>query len=277
MKHFSRATGQSLPKEAKAAYDIIARELGGSVVGGYLFGSALVGGLRPNSDVDVLAIVSQPPNEQARRRLVEALMRVSGSPANDGSPRPLEVTLLCRQSLVPWRYPPRSELVYGEWLRDEFARGRIPPAADDPDLAVVLATARQASFALHGPELAELIEPVPEADLRRAIVDSLPGLIEGLRGDERNVLLTLARMWMTLETGEITPKDVAAAWALERLPAELQAEMALARRAYLGGNSLEGNGLEGSCDDWSQRMPQVEALVGFLRRAIACSTTGELG
>lgn len=256
---FSPQTDRPLPKEAKAACDILARELGESMIGVYLFGSALKGGLRPNSDVDVLAIVDQPPEEQACRRLVEALMRVSGSPANDGSPRPLEVTLLCRQALVPWRYPPRSELVYGEWLREEFEQGRIPPAAADPDLVVVLATARQASLALCGPELAELIAPIPEADLRRAIVDSLPALTDGLRGDERNVLLTLARMWMTLETGEIVPKDVAAAWALERLPQEFQAEMVLARHAYLAGGD----------EDWAPRMAQVEALAAFLQRAIA--------
>lgn len=40
--------------------------------------------------------------------------------------------------------------------------------------------------------------------------------------------------------------------------------MALARRAYLEGSSLEGGG-----DDWTQRMPQVEALAGFMQRAIA--------
>jgi aminoglycoside 9-adenylyltransferase len=218
-------------------------------------------------------IVSQPPDEQVRRRLVEALMAVSGSPADDGSPRPLEVTLLSRQALVTWRYPPRSELVYGEWLREEFEQGRIPSAAADPDLAIVLATARQASLSLYGPQLSELIERVPETDLRRAIVDSLPGLIDGLQGDERNVLLTLARMWMTVETGDIAPKDVAADWALERLSPEHQAVMSLARRAYLEGNRLEGNRLEGSRleggdDDWAQRMPQVEALAAFLRQAI---------
>nr|WP_240457625.1 aminoglycoside adenylyltransferase family protein [Halomonas socia] len=229
------------------------------MVGVYLFGSALAGGLRPNSDVDVLAIISQPLDEWVRRRIVEALMAVSGNPADDGSPRPLEVTLLCRRALVPWRYPPRSELVYGEWLRDEFEQGHIPSAAADPDLAVVLTTARQQSLALCGPELAELIAPIPEADLRRAIVESLPGLVDGLEGDERNVLLTLARMWMTLETGEIASKDVAAGWALERLPPEHRDALALARRAYL----------EGGNDDWTQRIPQVEALAGFMQRAIA--------
>ncbi|MBD3897242.1 DUF4111 domain-containing protein [Halomonas sp. ML-15] len=254
----SRASGQPLPTEAKSAFDIIVRELGESVVGVYLFGSALSGGLRPNSDVDLLVIVSDPPDELARRRLVEALMTVSGGPEDDDTPRPLEVTLLCRRELALWQYPPRSELVYGEWLREEFEQGRIPPTAADPDLAVVLATARQASLPLCGPELTELVAPIPEADLRRAMLDSLPGLVEGLQGDERNVLLTLARMWMTLETGEIAPKDVAAAWALERLPQEFQAEMSLARWGYLAGDG----------DDWTQHMPQLEALVEFLRRAI---------
>ncbi|MGQ4878591.1 aminoglycoside adenylyltransferase family protein [Billgrantia sp. LNSP4103-1] len=267
MTFSSRAAGQTLPKEAEAACDILLRELGETVIGIYLFGSALVGGLRPNSDVDVLAIVGRAPAGQARRRLVEALMQVSGSPEDDGTPRPLEVTVLCRRALAPWQYPPRSELVYGEWLRSDFEQGHIPPAAADPDLAVVLTTARQASLALHGPELTELIPPVPEADLRRAIIDSLPGLIDGLRGDERNVLLTLARMWMTRETGEVAPKDVAAAWALARLPPEHRAAMTLARRAYL----------EGGGDDWASCMVQVEALVGFLRRVIACPSRGMLG
>lgn len=259
MERSSQANGQPLPLEAMDAFDIVARELNESVVGVYLFGSALTGGLRPNSDVDLLVIVSEPPGEQARRRLVESLMQVSGSPEDDGTLRPLEVTVLCRRALAPWHYPPRSELVYGEWLRQEFEQGRIPPAAADPDLAVVLATARQASLALYGPELTELVAPIPEANLRRAILDSLPDLVAGLQGDERNVLLTLARMWMTLETGEIAPKDVAAAWTLERLPPAHRATMALARHAYLDGGG----------DDWAPRKPQVEALAAFLQRAIA--------
>ncbi|QPP50214.1 MULTISPECIES: hypothetical protein [unclassified Halomonas] len=47
MKLSSRAAERPLPKEAVAAFDIIVRELGESVVGVYLFGSALTGGLRP--------------------------------------------------------------------------------------------------------------------------------------------------------------------------------------------------------------------------------------
>ena len=42
-------------------------------------------------------------------------------------------------------------------------------------------------------------------------------MIPGLVDDTRNSVLTLARIWLTVETGEIGPKD-AADWALERLP-----------------------------------------------------------
>lgn len=43
-----------------------------------------------------------------------------------------------------------------------------------------------------------------------ALPDLLPDLLTDLVGDEHNVLLTLARMIMTLHTGAVVPKDVAA-------------------------------------------------------------------
>ena len=83
---------------------------------------------------------------------------------------------------------------------------------------MLLTTALAASEALVGPDLAELVDPVPRADLDRAMLDGIPGLLADLEGDEANVLLTLVRIWNTLATGAINPKDVAADWALARLP-----------------------------------------------------------
>ena len=65
---------------------------------------------------------------------------------------------------------------------------------------------------------------MPRADLERAVRDVVPELLPGIEtsartGDVRNSLLTLARIWYTLATGGIESKDVAAAWAIERLPA----------------------------------------------------------
>ncbi len=41
-------------------------------------------------------------------------------------------------------------------------------------------------------------------------------------GDERNVVLTLSRIWYSAITGKIAPKDVAAIKAIKRLPAQYQ-------------------------------------------------------
>jgi streptomycin 3"-adenylyltransferase len=59
-------------------------------------------------------------------------------------------------------------------------------------------------------------------------------LLDDLDDDTRNVVLTLARAWSTLETGEIRSKDAAAGWALERLPSEHRPVLEHARAIYLG-------------------------------------------
>ncbi len=53
-------------------------------------------------------------------------------------------------------------------------------------------------------------------------------------GDERNVVLTLSRIWYSAITGKIAPKDVAADWAIKRLPAQYQPVLLEAKQAYLG-------------------------------------------
>ena len=51
---------------------------------------------------------------------------------------------------------------------------------------------------------------------------------------KRNVVLTLSRIWYSAATGKIAPKDVAASWAMEHLPAQHQSVLLEAERAYLG-------------------------------------------
>lgn len=247
-----------IPTEAAQALQIIQSCLGRSVVGIYLFGSWAVGGLRPDSDVDLLAVVNSSLTELDRRRLVEELMQVSGFIGNQTDTRPLELTVVLLSEVVPWRYPPKHELVYGEWLRDQFEAGRIPAPEHDPDLAIVLKKVRDSSTALVGPDAAAMLDPVPIADVQRAMLDSLPSLITSIRGDERNVLLTLARMWLTAAEGEITPKDVATEWAIARLDREDALLLDLARKGY-----------RGECDDnWAGKDAEVLALALSMKRSI---------
>lgn len=247
-----------IPKEAIQALKIVEELLGSEVVAVYLFGSAVIGGLRINSDVDVLVVVNHSLPELSRRKLTDRLMRISGKIGNTDSVRPLEVTVINYGDVVPWRYPPKNELIYGEWLRDEFEKGQIQEPTYDPDLAIVLAQIRKGSVSLFGPDASDILDPVPMTDIRRAIRESLPGLIEGIKGDERNVILTLARMWLTVVVGEISPKDVAAEWAIPRLPKEHATLLDLARKAYRGEY----------VDKWEGLDSEVIALVNYMKNSV---------
>ncbi len=136
--------------------------------------------------------------------------------------------MVVQSDVRPWRYPPRVEFQYGEWLRDDYAAGVIPSPTTSSDLAPLLTMVLQADRPLSGPPPAEVLDPVPPSDLRRAIVEGVPALVDELETDTRNVVLTLVRIWATLATGQVTSKDAAADSALARLSQEHRAVVARA-------------------------------------------------
>lgn len=250
-----------IPAEALQATGMLEALFGDTLAAVYLYGSAVAGGLRPMSDVDVLAVVNQGLSERARKSLVDRLLPLSGKVGNAGGVRPLEVTVINRNDVVPWHYPPRKEFLYGEWLRGQLEQGWIPEPAEDSDLAIVLAQVRSTSVTLFGREAAEVLEPVPMADIRRAMKDCLPDLINWLKGDERNVILTFARMWVTAAEGRFLAKDAAAEWAIPRLPKEQAHLLDLAAKAYRGEYT----------DRWEELDAEVAELVGSMLRGLeAC-------
>jgi predicted nucleotidyltransferase len=259
--------GQTVPRldTPPVAHEVVAivRDvLGDALLGAYLHGSAVLGGLRETSDIDILAVLDRPTTEAHRAALVDRLLEISGRRARRGPGRPIELTILVQSDVRPWRHPARVEFLYGEWRRDEYERGLVPgpePMADlGPEIALTLA----GNVALAGPPPAEVLDPIPQADLRRAITAGVPSLMNDLETDTRNVLLTLARIWATLATAKITTKDVAAEWALERMPADLAGPLNLAREMYLDGWDR---------DDWGSELAAARAtanhLVAEIRRA----------
>ncbi|MEO3764725.1 aminoglycoside adenylyltransferase family protein [Streptomyces sp. B8F3] len=229
--------------------------LGPEVVGAYLHGSAVLGGLRPASDVDVLLVTRRSLTGDERQALLDGLLRVSGF---TGGLRPVELTVVVESEVRPWRYPPTGDFLYGEWLRKGFEAGGPPRPEAMPDLAIVLTMTRAGDHALAGPPPARVLDPVPYEDVVRAATAGIPELLAGADDDTRNVLLTLARIWSTLATGEIRPKDAAAAWALERLPPEHRPVLEHARELYLGSRYAE--------ESWSEELragvrPHTEYVV----------------
>lgn len=226
----------AIAAQLAAARAVIERHLGSGLRALHLYGSALDGGLKPHSDIDLLATVDAPLDEAVRQALMLDLLAVSRPPGASPGLRALEVTVLVHGEVLPWRYPARRALQFGEWLRDDLVAGVFEPPMEDIDLAILLTKARQHGIALAGPAARDLFDPVPRADFMRALGDTVgqwqaPADWEG---DERNVVLALARIWYSATTGAIAAKDAAAEWAMARLSAEHRATVDEARLAYLG-------------------------------------------
>ena len=221
-------------KQIDAVVAAVGQILGEAVLGIYQYGSAISSGLQPMSDLDILVVIDQPMTTAQRRDLVGELLQCSAHQGSRISGRPVEVTIVRQAAVSPWPASPEREFQYGEWLRSEFESGIVPAPVIDQDLAPLLFTALTASRALDGPPIDQLIEPIPHDELAAAMRAGVPGLIDELAEDTRNVLLTLARIWYTTCNGDIISKDAAAAWALGHIPDEAgAAAMEHARSVYL--------------------------------------------
>jgi len=95
--------------------------LGENVVGTYLHGSAVLGGLRPRSDIDVIVVTERPMTPDERRGLIDVLLRLSGKP------RPIELDVVVQSEIRPWRFPPRLDFHYFELRRPAFESGELEP------------------------------------------------------------------------------------------------------------------------------------------------------
>lgn len=252
----------AVAEQSDAATGALRRSLAqAELVAVYLYGSAVAGGLRPDSDLDLLVVTDRRLTFGEKARIVEGLLPISGRQTRPSTWRPIEMTIVAQPEVRPWRYPPRMELQYGEWLRDAFVSGSIEPEpAESPDLGVLITMVRESGRALIGPPAADVLDAVPHADLVRAMVDGVPSLMSDLADDTRNVLLTLARIWTTVATGEIRSKDEAADWVLPRLPEVVRPTLARARDLYRTG---------GYGDPWDREAvhPLAARLVDEIIRA----------
>ncbi|MEF3402254.1 aminoglycoside adenylyltransferase domain-containing protein [Agromyces sp. CCNWLW203] len=228
----------------------------GEIIGVYLYGSAVAGGLRPDSDLDVLVVARRSLTPDEREALTGVLLDASGGSRHvltlsDGSRgRPLEVTFVVIGDDRRWPEPAAHDLQFGEWLRRDIRDGLSLEPTIDPDVPILLATAHTAHRVLRGRPLAEVVDPVPPAELRQAMLASIPDILEEIEGDERNTLLAFARIVTTLRTGEIVPKDVAAASVAAELEPGERALLERARAGYLGE----------AADDWTGLGDEVTAL-----------------
>lgn len=262
MRYTRRSLKTGRMEQVQAVVRLVNDVTGSKVLGSYLHGSAVQGGLKPASDVDILVVTRQSLDDAQRRALVDGLRSISGPRVGA---RPIELTVVVQAEVRPWRYPPTADFLYGDWLREQIEASGPPQPMPMTDLAIAICLVLAGDHPLDGPAPAEVLDPVPPADVVRASLAGIPDLLHDLSGDTRNVVLTLARIWTTLATGEIRSKDAAADWALARLAPEHRSVLAYAKQLYLTRRYTE--------ETWSweleQRIrPDVDALLAHIRGSV---------
>jgi predicted nucleotidyltransferase len=236
--------------------------LGDNLVGAYLHGSAVLGGLRPRSDIDVIAVVRRRATEGEKRRLAQLALGVSGRGGDAVGRRPLELDVVVQGEIHPWRYPPRFEFHYSELWRERFEHGELEPWSKrtNVDLASAITMALAGDTPLHGPPAADVFERVPRSDYVDAVLRDVDTVDDYIEWDARNVILTLPRIWTAVATEEIHSKDSAAEWALARLPEQHRPVLERARAVYRG---------EADEPAWDRMRPQVRAYLDHVLGEIA--------
>lgn len=236
----------------------------GGLVGVYLYGSGATTGLRPDSDIDMLVITRRSLTSAERRSLISTLLDVSGWSGHEfqfpevAHRRPVEVTSVVMDDLYPLTENPRRDFQFGEWMRSELVNGVVPVPERDPDVVVLLSTALGSYRALYGEPLEHVVPRVPSALLQQAQLVLLHDVVNGFVGDERNTLLTLARMVVTAESDQIFPKHHAADQVLSRLEKREADLLTLAKEEYLGTIRV----------DWSREYERTLGTVQTLKRLV---------
>lgn len=226
---------QKIQEQLEESLELLKMILGPDLLGVFLFGSSLVGGLQKYSDLDLFVVTDRATTSEEKTRLVNELLQISGIYMK-GSKFPIEMTLVEKRAINPWQYPPHFDFQYGEWLRESFEKGNIQPwqTHEMPDLALIVTQVLLKSQTLWGAEPEKLLSKVPYRDFMKAMLHDLDRLSLDLGSDTRNVLLTYARIWSTLETNAIRSKPAAANWVINRLPKEYQPVMKRAKLICIG-------------------------------------------
>jgi hypothetical protein len=202
-----------LPSYLDALTSRTRAELGPSLIGVSLVGSAGAGWYEPGvSDVDVAVVVQRALDERAARSLA-AKLRHSELPC---PARRLELVVYRRDLLADPSWPLPFELNFntGPGMADHV--GLDPSAEAAHWFLLDLAIARERSTPLAGPPLHVLLGEIP----RPAVLDALWTALDWYdeeEPDQAASILAACRAWHYAEVGEWASKRDAAEWATARL------------------------------------------------------------
>ncbi|MBS2140828.1 nucleotidyltransferase domain-containing protein, partial [Escherichia coli] len=106
---------------------VIERHLEPTLLAVHLYGSAVDGGLKPHSDIDLLVTVTVRLDETTRRALINDLLETSASPGESEIVRAVDVTLVVPDKILPGLYPSRRKPILEKGGQKNFLGGFCAP------------------------------------------------------------------------------------------------------------------------------------------------------
>ncbi|HEX6749175.1 MAG TPA: aminoglycoside adenylyltransferase domain-containing protein [Longimicrobium sp.] len=225
-----------------ATVDALRRHLARELTGIYLHGSLATGAYRrPKSDVDLIVIVREHPDDDRLRALAGELAALHERRPSTGE---LELRIVRDADVRPFASMAPGFLAFSPGRGDWIGRNEVPqPGLPNLELASVAAAARERGIALHGPPPREGIAPVPWAAYVASVMDDFAWIVEG-----EHVLVTpfyavlnLCRTLAMLTEGEgslLVDKEEGARWALAHLPPEHHPVISRALAAYVSSDEV---------------------------------------
>lgn len=250
---------EEIQQQLNDCLGLLKNVLGRDLLGVYLYGSFLVGGLQKYSDIDLFVVTNRSTTTEEKIELTTHLLHISGIYMK-GIKHPIEMTVVEKAAVNPWQYPPLFDFQYGEWLRQSFEMGNFEPwqSQEMPDLAIIITQILLKSHTLAGEKPERLLAPVPYYDFMKAMLNDLDRLTDDLKDDTRNVPLTLARIWSTLETNIIRSKPDAADWVIRRLTSKHQPVMERAKSICIGHEE----------EYWDDLSESIKPCAEYMKRRI---------
>ena len=207
------------------------------LVGIYLHGSLAIGCFNPaQSDVDVLALSDDRLSVQTKRDMARVLTRLSLSPY------PIEISILRKEGLEPWRHPTPYEMHYSEDWReryeDDLASGNWrnwnAKENEDADLAAHVTITLHRGVRLAGAPIREVFPAVSREDYVASLLNDAHWALDRLAENPVYAVLNTCRVCAYLREGRILSKDEGGQWALEALPVIHRPVLSAALHSYRG-------------------------------------------
>ncbi len=254
------ANENNIKKQIDDCLELLKNALGEDLLGIYLYGSSTAGGLQKFSDIDLFAVSNRETTYEEKKQLVNALLKISGIYSVSKDLKPIELTIVVKSEVNPWQYPPKFDFQYGDWLRKDFENGNIEPwkTKENPNLALIITQLLLSNKILFGLNPNQLLPPIPYKDFITATTTEVDNLMNDIDWDTRNVLLSLARIWCTLETNTIRSKTDAVSWTIEKIPNEYRPVLERVKAILLGEEN----------ENWEDIIDEVRSSANFMLKII---------